>query len=107
MATTWLVSFDQLRISDSAAADLLSFMSRIEPKAIPQSILPSLESEEQMVNAIGTLCGYAFLVEREDDKVFDMHRLVHLATRIWVETHGHVLADDREGDSASCSSFPI
>ncbi|RYP47089.1 hypothetical protein DL768_006816 [Monosporascus sp. mg162] len=48
VATTWLVSFDQIRKSDSAAANLLSFISLIEPKAIPRSVLPSLESEEQM-----------------------------------------------------------
>ena len=57
VATTWLVSFDQIRKSDPAAAHLLSFISQIEAKAIPQSILPGLESEEQMVNAVGTLCG--------------------------------------------------
>ncbi len=38
IARTWLISFDQIRKSDSAAADLLSFISCIEPKAIPQSI---------------------------------------------------------------------
>ncbi|RYP36178.1 hypothetical protein DL767_003510 [Monosporascus sp. MG133] len=57
VATTWLVSFNQIRKSDSAAANLLSFISRIEPKAIPRSILPSLGSEEQMVHAVGTLHG--------------------------------------------------
>ncbi|RYP42951.1 hypothetical protein DL770_011993 [Monosporascus sp. CRB-9-2] len=49
VATTWLVSFDQIHKSDSAAANLLSFISCIEPKAIPRSILPNLGSEEQMV----------------------------------------------------------
>ena len=42
VATTWLVSFDQIRRSDSVAADLLSFISCIENKAIPQSIMPSV-----------------------------------------------------------------
>ncbi|KAL2289485.1 hypothetical protein FJTKL_01757 [Diaporthe vaccinii] len=61
VATTWIVSFDQIRRSDGAAADLLAFMSCIEPKAIPQSMLPRCELEEEMVYVIGTLCGYAFL----------------------------------------------
>ena len=87
VATTWLVSFDQIRRSDLAAADILSFMSQIEPKAIPQSILPGLGSEEQMVNAIGTLCGYTFLGRRGEGDMFDMHSLVHVATRIWIEKH--------------------
>jgi hypothetical protein len=38
VATTWLVSFDQIRRTDKTAAELLSFISQIEPKAIPRSI---------------------------------------------------------------------
>ncbi|RYO74827.1 hypothetical protein DL764_010710 [Monosporascus ibericus] len=61
VASTWLVSFDQVRKFDGAAAELLSFMSCIEPKAIPRSLLPNSWYNEEMENAIGTLCGYAFL----------------------------------------------
>jgi tetratricopeptide (TPR) repeat protein len=91
VATTLLVSFEQIRKSDKVAAELLSFISRIEPKAIPQSILPSLDSEERMVHAIGTLRGYAFVVRRGDEETFDMHSLVHLATRIWIQREGRVI----------------
>ncbi|KAF3763152.1 hypothetical protein M406DRAFT_347016 [Cryphonectria parasitica EP155] len=86
VATTWLVSFEQIRKSNRTAADLLAFISCIEPKAIPRSLLPNPESEETFY-AIGTLRGYAFLVSREDS-VFDMHNLVHLATRAWVAKQG-------------------
>ena len=88
VARTWLVSFDQIRDCDTVAADLLSFMSCIEPKAIPRSILPIVQLDEQMVRAIGTLCAYSFVVRRGDEDMYDIHRLVHLATRIWVEKHG-------------------
>ena len=84
VATTWLVSFEQIRKSDPNAAELLSFLSCIEPKGIPQSILPKLEPE-QMTRAVGTLCGYAFLTQRGDADVFDMHSLVHLATLVWTK----------------------
>lgn len=96
VATTWLVSFDRIRKSDNAAAILLSFMSCIDPKAIPRSILPDLESEEQMMHAIGTLCGYNFVVRREDDNMFDMHSLVYLATRIWVQREGLAVQTTRD-----------
>jgi hypothetical protein len=88
VATTWLVSFDQIRRTDEPAAELLSFISQIEPKAIPRSILPRPESEEKMVHAIGTLCGYAFLGRREESELFDMHSLVHVAARVWIERQG-------------------
>jgi tetratricopeptide (TPR) repeat protein len=85
VATTWLVSFEQIRRSDSAAAELLSFLSQIEPKAIPQPLLPRQGSDEQTEYAIGTLCGYAFLERRDGSDIFDMHSLVHVATRIWIQ----------------------
>ena len=92
VATTWLVSFNQIRESHKAAADLLSFISCIEPKGIPQSLLPGYtKSTEQLVDAIGTLCSYAFLIRRGDSKVFDMHSLVHLAARIWVQREGRMM----------------
>jgi tetratricopeptide (TPR) repeat protein len=106
VATTWLVSFDQIRKSDGAAADLLAFLSCIEPKEIPQSILPRFELEEQMMHAVGTLCGYAFLTRRGDSKVFDMHSLVHLATRIWVQREGLTAATDEKATRHLATVFP-
>ncbi|KAF5704087.1 kinesin light chain [Fusarium globosum] len=88
VATTWIVSFDQLRRTAPAAADLLSFMACIEPRGIPRSILPRLRTEQQMTQAIGLLTGHGFLSRREGDVTFDMHSLVHLATRIWNKNEG-------------------
>ncbi|KAK6209142.1 hypothetical protein LQW54_006596 [Pestalotiopsis sp. IQ-011] len=85
VATTWLVSFEQIEKSNELAVNLLSFMSYIEPKAIPQSILP--ESGE-LESAIGELCGYSFLVRRGGSDIFDMHSLVHMAARAWAEKRG-------------------
>ncbi|QLI65467.1 uncharacterized protein G6M90_00g027870 [Metarhizium brunneum] len=87
VGTTWLVTFDQIEKSDPVAVDLLSFISCIEPKAIPQSILSNIEPE-QMEWAVGTLRSYSFLVRREDSSTFDMHSLVHMATREWVKRQG-------------------
>jgi hypothetical protein len=49
------------------AADLLAFMSCIEWKAIPQSLLPKMQSQEQIEEAVGTLCGCSFVSRREGD----------------------------------------
>ena len=84
VATTWLVSFDQILKHDAIAANLLSFMSCIEPKSIPRSILPAVQADERIVSAIGTLSGYAFVVRRGAQDMYNLHRLVHLATRVWV-----------------------
>ncbi|KAI5460662.1 hypothetical protein BGZ63DRAFT_249617 [Mariannaea sp. PMI_226] len=85
VGTTWMVSFDQIQKSDQIAVDLLSFMSFIEPKAIPQSILPDAASDDELEWAIGTLCSYSFLVRRGETNIFDMHSLVHTAMRGWLK----------------------
>jgi hypothetical protein len=82
VATTWVVSFSQIREHNAAAADLLAFMSCIEWKAIPRSLLPVAQGGLQMEEAIGTLCGYSFLARRNDSETegegeeeewYDMH----------------------------------
>ncbi|KAH7012172.1 acyl transferase/acyl hydrolase/lysophospholipase [Microdochium trichocladiopsis] len=106
IATTWLVSFDQIRNTDPAAAKLLSFLSCIEAKGIPQSLLPQLGSAQQLASAIGTLCAYAFLVRRNVSKVFDMHRLVQLAARNQLRQAGHEIQEMREAVRHIREVFP-
>ena len=36
------------------------------------------------MDAIGTLDAYSFITKRAVDQAFDLHRLVHLATRRWL-----------------------
>jgi hypothetical protein len=81
--TTWLASFDQISKSDALTADLPSFMSCIKPKAIPQSILPSAQQEARIVSVIGTPSKYTFVFCRGDKEIYDLYRLVHLATGFW------------------------
>ncbi|KAM0256538.1 hypothetical protein ACHAPA_012138 [Fusarium lateritium] len=90
VATTWVLSFNLIRSSDPTAAYILSFMSTIEPKAIPRSLLPIFETEQQLEKAIGTLLGHGFLTRRGQEAMYDMHRLVHLATRRWNEKGHHM-----------------
>ncbi|KAF4447597.1 kinesin light chain [Fusarium austroafricanum] len=85
IGTTWIVSFRQIQKSDQLAVKLLSFMSCIEPKAIPQSILPDDAELYDLESAVGTLCSYSFLVRRGQSNVFDMHSLVHVAMRGWLK----------------------
>ncbi|KAI1013599.1 hypothetical protein LB504_013194 [Fusarium proliferatum] len=84
VATTWFISFNQIRRADELASRILMFLAYVEPKGVPQSMLPEGESQQQLTRAIGTLCGYRFLDRRGSSKVFDMHSLVHVATRAWI-----------------------
>ncbi|KAF2176127.1 TPR-like protein, partial [Zopfia rhizophila CBS 207.26] len=88
VATTWLISFEQIRSRDLLAAEYLSFMSCVDAKDIPQSLLPPAQSTKKAVDAIGTLSAYSFITKHTIDQLLDLHRLVHLATRNWLRTEG-------------------
>ena len=106
VATTWLVSFKQIRNVDHHAADLVKFISCIEPEAIPQSILPAQNTDQQLVQAVGTLCAYSFLVRRGQTMVFDMHSLVHLVARMWTQREGNVTESTKNAISHLRHAFP-
>jgi tetratricopeptide (TPR) repeat protein len=88
VAKTWMITINKILEFDAFAADLLAFISCIEWRAIPYSILPASYPEARLVGAIGTLCSFSFLERRYEDNKLDMHRLVHLATRIWIRQSG-------------------
>ncbi|KFZ24051.1 hypothetical protein V502_01463 [Pseudogymnoascus sp. VKM F-4520 (FW-2644)] len=84
VATTWLISFEQIQRRDPLAADYLSLMACVDSKNIPQSLLPAGPSRKKEIDAVGTLDAYSFITKHSIDLAFDLHRLVHLATRNWL-----------------------
>ncbi|KAF2189111.1 HET-domain-containing protein [Zopfia rhizophila CBS 207.26] len=91
VATTWLISFERIKQRDPLAAEYLSFMACIEPKDIPQSLLPVGPTRKKEMDAIGTLHAYSFVIRRPADFVVDLHRLVHIATRNWLRENGQLV----------------
>jgi hypothetical protein len=85
IAIIWLISFKQIRHRNPLAADYLSFMAYIDPKDIPQSLLPVGTSQKKEIDIIGTLEVYSFIIKRAADLALDLHRLVYLATRNWLQ----------------------
>jgi len=57
--TTWLVSFKQIQRQDQLAADYLSFMACINPRNIPQSLLPLKNFRKRVIDALGLLNAYS------------------------------------------------
>ncbi|KAL5366458.1 hypothetical protein BJX96DRAFT_160970 [Aspergillus floccosus] len=86
VATTWLISFQQIQRSDPLAAEYLSVMGCLHPRDIPQSLLPPAPSKKRELEAIGLLKAYSFISAsgRPDDACFNLHRLVHLSIRNWL-----------------------
>jgi hypothetical protein len=106
IARTWIVSFDRMRQENADAAELLAFLCWVEWKAIPQSMLPAMQSEVGKARAIGILCAYSFLVQRDGETMYDMHRLVHVATRAWMAQEGYVAEARRKAVRHLAQVFP-
>ncbi|KAB8240035.1 nucleoside phosphorylase domain-containing protein [Aspergillus flavus] len=83
VALTWFISFQQIQRSNKLAADYLAFMACINPRKIPQSLLPHTNSIKK-TDAIGLLKAFSFVSEEGGDRFLNLHRLVHLATRNWM-----------------------
>jgi tetratricopeptide (TPR) repeat protein len=84
VATTWLISFEQVQVRDPIAADYMAFISCIKEQDIPRDLLPSA-SEFDKTEALGTLKAFGFIKERVGGTSCDMHRLVHTAMQNWLK----------------------
>ncbi|RDL31839.1 uncharacterized protein BP5553_09241 [Venustampulla echinocandica] len=85
IATTWLISFEQIRHQDTLAADYLLFMACVDPTDVPLALLPATSPREKGIDAVGTLDAYSFVTKRTAESALDLHRLVHLSTRNWLK----------------------
>jgi Tetratricopeptide repeat len=88
VAATWLISFHQIQRLNPLTSDYLSFMSCIDPRDIPQSLLPPDSSQVKQQDALGLLKAYSFITGLANDRIVSLHRLVHLATRNWLRNRG-------------------
>ncbi len=62
-------------------------MCFLAEKEIPASLLPPAD-ELDTDEAVGMLKAYAFIIQHEGQESFDMHRLVRLAMRNWLNEKG-------------------
>ncbi|KAJ5523469.1 hypothetical protein N7513_013013 [Penicillium frequentans] len=110
----WQISFDYIYHTKPSAAELLSLMSCFDRQGIPEDIIryrppiddiSSPELLEHITNSddsetseddrdphleddITILRDYSFINVSEDGTMFTMHRLLQLATRAWLKSHG-------------------
>lgn len=111
---TWQISFDYIRQSRPTAADLLSLMSFFDRQGIPEILLRSTpraqegdgnvtqceneygvprktaDSAFEFEHDIRMLREFSFIAIRRDPQIFEMHRLVQLAIKGWLEREGLV-----------------
>ncbi|MDI1492406.1 MAG: hypothetical protein OHK93_003620 [Ramalina farinacea] len=111
---TWQISFEHIHQTSRPAAELLSLMSFFDPQGIPEILVrgragdaehkiregksdngvqsdtdseSELNDDDEFEMDVRTLRDSSFISITSDPKVFEMHRLVQLATRKWLEAN--------------------
>ena len=129
---TWQLSFDHMRQTRPSAADLLSFMSFFDRQGIPEALIQSqyrmgdndkshginkrndsdeddasdLGSDNEFENDIMMLRYYSFISIGVDRTIFEMHGLVQLAMRKWLEKQGQLERWKQRYIRKLCEEFP-
>ncbi|EAQ84027.1 hypothetical protein CHGG_10431 [Chaetomium globosum CBS 148.51] len=129
--TTWQISFDHIRSERPSAADLLSLMSFFDRQGIPESLLKSSKQTKTATRASGSedaedsgsdssddemdgrfeddvaiLRDYDLIVVNEAGDQFEMHGLVQLSMRKWLETFRQQETFKQQFIEQMAASFP-
>jgi hypothetical protein len=93
--TTWHVSFRHVREKCDSVWRLPALMSLFNREAIPDHLLrgryvEAKDSQTDFEDDIVTLRAYSLIGVDVSGKLFDMHGLVQLSTRRWLEMHAQL-----------------
>ena len=83
--TSWQLSFDHIRTAYPEAADLLSLMSIFNRQAIPQSLIQGGHDDLAFCEVMGPLLNFSLVRADTTGQMFELHRLIQIATRHWLE----------------------
>jgi len=92
--TTWQMSFDQIQKMRPSATDLLALMSMFDGQGIPERLLHDGRNRLQFLDDITPLTSFSLIrvqIRQENkEQTFEMHPLVQLTTRKWLELNGQI-----------------
>lgn len=128
---TWQISFDYIHRIKPSAANLLSLMSFFDRQGIPEALLKTqnkadienlnrhtvnYETDDQKSDQdedagefeadIQILRDYSFISISVDESTFEMHGLVQLATRKWLEANDQLERWKQQYIKNLCAEFP-
>ena len=103
---TWQISFNQIRRENPFAADLLSLMSALNRQGISESFLRGDSDLLAFADALTVLCGFSLIIEESRGGYFEMHRLVQLATRKWLNARGEMIKWNQKALIMVSKAFP-
>ncbi|KAF1966818.1 hypothetical protein BU23DRAFT_312572, partial [Bimuria novae-zelandiae CBS 107.79] len=103
---TWKISFDQIQKTGPAAAELLALMSMFDRQGIPVSLLQGQASRLDFEDAVAPLLSFSLVRVEIGQQSFEMHRLVQLSTRTWLEANDQLDRWETESIRMLANVFP-
>jgi tetratricopeptide (TPR) repeat protein len=104
--TTWQISFNQIRKTRLAAADLLALISMFDRQGIPEYLLHDNTNRLQFEDAIAPLISFALIRAQVGQRSFEMHSLVQLSMRKWLEQIKQLEKWRKESVKIMAKAFP-
>ena len=86
VAKTWQISFVKIKENNDFAAQLLSFMACLHCQQIPKNLLPKSGRLVKDTTALSVLGSYSMVSTSSDGSTLDMHPLVYLSMRLWLQS---------------------
>ncbi|RDW85279.1 hypothetical protein BP6252_02869 [Coleophoma cylindrospora] len=88
---TWQISFDHIRSMSAQASQLLSLMAVLDRQGIPELLFTQDKASPlDFEDAVAILTDFSLILTERTNSTFEMHRLVQLATRNWLELSGQL-----------------
>jgi tetratricopeptide (TPR) repeat protein len=104
--TTWEISFRQIREQHEPAADLLSLMCLFNRQGIPEFLIREDDDHLAFMSAISPLINFSLVTAELGGEFFEMHRLVQIATRRWLESDSKIQEWKGKATRKMAESFP-
>ena len=104
---TWQISFDQIKRKWPTAAELLSLMAMLDRQGIPDFLLSaSCPNPLDLEAALNILDEFSLISVEKGGTRFEMHRLVQLAMRKWLEQYQEIERWQGKVVEVVANSFP-
>ncbi|CAI7613196.1 unnamed protein product, partial [Penicillium viridicatum] len=105
--TTWQLSFEQIRQERPAATDLLALMSMFDRQGIPEDLVRDHDQDILgFHDALAPLLSYSLIRLAINERLFDMHRLVQLSVRAWLDMHQQLYGWQAKSRGIMARAFP-
>ena len=104
---TWKLSFDLISEREPRAAEILSLMAVLDRQGIPKSLLQ--DPSDQIVGftkALGILLAFSLIKAGRDQGVYELHRMVQLATQNWLQMQHQMKTWQEKALSVVADKFP-